>query len=100
MVNGIGEILSNKQLPKDSRDKAKGTQIPISTVDALADELVGEYANPVYRKWYCKVIYRYGLAQVNEWRRRATEGKDPARLFSKYVKDAETFRASRRSQDD
>ena len=99
MVIGIGEVLNNKQLPKDSREETRDNRIPIGSVDVLADELVGEYANPNYRKWYCKVIYTYGAAQVNEWRNRAREGKDPARLFSKYVKDAQTFRSSRSVQN-
>jgi len=95
---GIGEILNNKQLPKGNRDKVSN-RIPIDSVDVLADELVSEYANPEYRKWYCKVIYKYGLAQTQEWRRRASEGKEPARLFSKYVKDAQTYSGSMRPLD-
>ena len=95
MVNGIGQILSDKQLPKDNREKRPDKRIPIGSVDALADELVAEYANPVYRKWYCKVIYKYGVNQVLEWRRRAADGSAPAKLFSKYVKDADTHSGSR-----
>lgn len=64
-------------------------------VDILADELVEEYSNPNYRRWYCQAIYNYGIPQVLEWRKRATEGDVPARLFSKFVKEANDRRGQR-----
>ncbi|MFT4532259.1 MAG: hypothetical protein ACI9T8_000270 [Candidatus Saccharimonadales bacterium] len=98
MVTGISSIIDNNQLPRDSRDKNRNGQLPIGSVDALADELVKEYSNPGYRKWYCKVIYDNGIERVLEWRRRAEEGDYPAKLFSKYAKEASTHRASRDSR--
>lgn len=99
MVTGIGSILENKQLPKDNWENEGNKHLPIGLVDQLADELVREYSNPGYRKWYCKIIYTHGVEQVHEWRRRATEGNEPAKLFSKYVKDAQVFKGSRNSRN-
>lgn len=87
------------QLPIDNSSSKPIKQLPIDAVDKLADELVAEYENPKFRQWYCGVVYQYGFAQVSEWRKRAAEGKAPAKLFSKYVKDARTFRGSVRSLD-
>lgn len=98
MTSGISEILNKKQLPIDSSKRTEFKQIPIESVDRLADELASEYSNIKYRAWYCKVIYEFGVQQVLEWRSRASEGRDPARLFSKYAKDALTFRSSRRTE--
>ncbi len=98
MTSGIREILNKKQLPIDSSSKTEHKQIPIESVDRLADELASEYSNIKYRAWYCKVIYEFGVQQILEWRSRASEGRDPARLFSKYAKDALTFRSSRRTE--
>ena len=99
MSTDISNILSKKQLPDDNSSSKPSKQLPIDAVDKLADELVTEYSNPVFRQWYCGVIYQYGFAKVAEWRKRAEEGKEPAKLFSKYVKDARTFRGSVRSSD-
>jgi len=95
MTSDIGSIIGKKQLPIDSSSNKPNKQIPIASVDGLADELASEYSNAGYRSWYCKVIYAFGVEQVFEWRRRASEGREPAKLFSKYAKDAMTFRASR-----
>lgn len=97
MTSGISEILIKKQLPIDSSTGAESKQVPIESVDRLADELASEYSNVKYRAWYCKVIYEFGVQQVHEWRRRASEGREPAKLFSKYAKDAFTYRSSRRA---
>lgn len=93
MANDIKSILSS-QLPIGNSTRKPIKQLPIEAVDTLADELVAEYVNPQFRQWYCGVIYQFGYAQITEWRKRALEGRDPARLFSKYVKDARTFRGS------
>lgn len=80
------------QLPNGSSLKQPIKQLPIDSVDKLADELVQEYENPKFRQWYCGAIYQFGFAQINEWRKRAAEGAWPAKLFSKYVKDARSFK--------
>lgn len=95
MTSDISSIINKKQLPIDSSSNRTIKQIPIDAVDRLADKLVKEYSNPGYRSWYCKVIYSFGVEQVLEWHRRASEGREPAKLFSKYAKDSMTFRASR-----
>lgn len=87
MTNDIKSILKS-HLPIDSSPSKPIKQLPIEAVDKLADELVSEYSNPKFRQWYCGVIYQFGFAQISEWRRRALEGREPAKLFSKYVKDA------------
>lgn len=94
MTTDLKSLLSS-QLPNDSSGKKVIKQLPIAAVDKIADELVAEYANPDFRQWYCGVIYQFGFEKVHEWRRRAVEGKEPAKLFSKYVKDARTYRGSR-----
>jgi hypothetical protein len=81
----------NYQLPVGNSGKQPIKQLPIGVVDELADELVGEFNNPSFRQWYCGVIYQYGLQKVAEWRRRAADGNEPAKLFSKYVRDARAF---------
>jgi hypothetical protein len=63
-------------------------QLPTEEVDKLADELVTEYSNPKFRKWYCSVIYEFGFERVAEWRRKAATGHTPGGLFGHYVKQA------------
>lgn len=99
VTTDIKSIL-NHQMPIGSSSSKDIKQLPIEAVDKLADELVAEYQNPSFRQWYCGVIYEFGFAQVNEWRKRATEGRMPARLFSKYVKDCRSFRGSRGKQNE
>ncbi len=99
MSTGISNILSNKQLPIDSSSDTSIKQLPIEAIDKLADELVAEYNNVQFRKWYCGVVKDFGYAQVNEWRRRASEGDFPGKLFSKYVKEARTFSSPVRASD-
>ena len=78
------EALSFKsRLPNDQPSK-----VPMEVVDILAAELVEEYQNPDYHKWYCRIIYEFGPLQVEEWRQRAREGASPGKLFSAYVKSA------------
>jgi hypothetical protein len=73
-------VLGNNRLPL--------IQIPIEQVDDLADELVEEYSNPDYRKWYCGIIYEFGVERVKKWRHRASTGNSPGSLFSTYVTQA------------
>ena len=94
MTTDIKSILSS-QLPIDNSGKTSIKQPSIGSVDKLSDELVAEYDNPRFRRWYCGVVYEFGIPKVLEWRRRATEGKYTALLFSTYVKEARTFRASK-----
>lgn len=96
MTNDIKSIISH--LPIDSSSNKIIKQLPIDAVDKLADELVIEYSNPKFRQWYCGVIYQFGFAQISEWRGRSKEGKEPAKLFSKYVKDARSHTGFRSTQ--
>jgi hypothetical protein len=92
------KTILNNQLPIDNSGEVSVKQLPIDAVDKLADELVMGYDNPKFRQWYCGVIYEFGFAKVNEWRRRASDGKEPAKLFSKYVKDYRAYRTPRGAQ--
>lgn len=82
------KLLYNPQLRTDSSRGFLNKKLPIGVVDEIADRLVTEYGNRQFRRWYCGVVYQFGPNKVYEWQARAKEGKDPARLFSKYVKDA------------
>ena len=62
--------------------------LPIEAVDQFADILVTEYDNPQFRRWYCKIIYTFGPAQVDEWQARASNSGNPGKLFSKYASEA------------
>lgn len=77
---------------RSSKEVSLKEQLPIDAVDKLADELVAEYQNDDFRRWYCGVIYDFGFSKVIEWRKRAAEGSEPAKLFSKYVRDARTYK--------
>lgn len=79
------------QLTNANRESER-PKLAVVHVDRLADELVNEYNNPNFRRWYCGVIYEFGTSTVIEWRSRARTGRVPARLFSKYVSEARTFR--------
>ena len=94
MTTDLKTILIS-QLPIDSSSSKPIKQLAIDAVDKLADELVAEYSNPKFRPWYCGVVYEFGFPQITEGRTRARKGNVPARLFSKYVKDARAFRGSR-----
>jgi hypothetical protein len=84
-------------LPNDKRaNNLIRRNLSIDAVDELADELALDYRNPQFRQWYCGVIYEFGFAKVLEWRVRAKEGDTPAKLFSKYVKDARAYSSARR----
>lgn len=87
----MGNIQFNTYPIGSWNDKPK-YQLPIEVVDTLANELAVQYQNEPYRKWYCGVIYEFGIDKVEEWRRRASEGNDPAKLFSKYVKDWRSYK--------
>lgn len=91
MSTGIKSIL-NHQLTIDNSCKEPIKQPPINAVDRIADSLVKEYANPGFRRWYCGIIYEFGIQQVFEWQSRAKEGKEPAKLFSAYVKEARIYK--------
>jgi predicted adenine nucleotide alpha hydrolase (AANH) superfamily ATPase len=90
----IGKFI---HLPNDHRtNDLVRRNLAIDAVDELADEIALSYKNLQFRQWYCGVIYDFGFAKVNEWRVRANEGNYPARLFSKYVKDARKYGAKRK----
>lgn len=86
--------MSNGYLVNENWDKGEGKsqlpvkRLPIEEVDRLADELVAEYSNSEFRKWYCALINQHGIERVMYWRGKAASGNNPARLFSFYAKQA------------
>jgi hypothetical protein len=62
-----------------------GKDLPASAVDSKADELVLEFQNPQFRKWYCQIIYALGLDKIDEIRAKVQDGDEPGRLFSHYA---------------
>lgn len=91
MTSDIKSIL-NSQLANTNSGSKSIRRIPVEQVDELADSLVAEYRNTDWRGWYCGVINKYGVGRVQEWRRRASEGDNPGRLFSTYVNQAGGYR--------
>lgn len=91
----MGNLLNNYQLPVGKSNKINNHELPIEQVDEIADSLCAEYTNPSYRRWYCGVVYDFGVSKVEEWKKRAKEGKEPAKLFSKYVRDARRYSGHR-----
>lgn len=89
------KLLLNPQLRTDSPNVFVNKKLAIDVVDKIADELAGEYNNLRFRNWYCGVIYQFGPGKVHEWQVRAKEGNEPAKLFSKYVKDARAYNGTR-----
>ncbi len=79
-----------EQLTNDIADNmdTPGRELPLELVDALADGLVRRYQNPEYRKWYCGVIYEFGISRINVWLEKASTGDEPGKLFTRYVNSA------------
>lgn len=73
-------------MPRTENDNWQlGKDLPASVVDGKADELVIEFQNPQFRKWYCRIIYAIGLDKVEEIRAKCKDGDEPGRLFSHYA---------------
>lgn len=79
-----------KHLPNDIEYyyDLPGRKLPLEVVDTFADAFVAYFENPDYRKWYCGVIYEFGLKKVNEWFEKSRTGEYPGKLFTKYVNSA------------
>jgi len=88
-----------QQMPNDEHRTRPKLDLPIDAVDRLADQLVDVFNNKKFRDWYCGVIYEFGFSQVLEWQSRASTGKEPAKLFSTYVKQARTYGAGKLKSD-
>lgn len=67
-------------------DKERLNHLPIERVDEEVARLIAKYRNPGWKKWYCKIVYTLGIPKVIELERRASEGDEPAKLFSKLAK--------------
>lgn len=56
-------------------------------VEEVANKLCSDFGNPKYFKWYCSVIYEFGIPYTEQLSARVGDAKYPGRLFSKLVKD-------------
>lgn len=62
-----------------------GKKTPIARVDALAEELVTQFDNRPYLKWYCVAIYDLGEERVRQIMGRVSDARLPGKLFTHYV---------------
>lgn len=56
-------------------------------VEELANKLSADFGNPKYFRWYCSVIYEFGIPYVEQLQARVSDAKYPGKLFSKIVHD-------------
>lgn len=100
MSSSINEVLNNSQLSKTRSVEPKPPHVPAYLADELSLELCAEYGNYEYRKWYLKVIYTYGISQIVDWKKRASDGKCPGKLFSTYIKEAKNYPLNKSLSDE
>jgi hypothetical protein len=56
-------------------------------ISQLAKSLCEQYHNHPYYKWYCKVIYELGIERVLLIQARASDSKQPGKLFTKIANE-------------
>lgn len=56
-------------------------------VEELANKLCSDFGNPKYFRWYCSVIYEFGIPYVEQLQARVSDAQYPGKLFSKLVLD-------------
>lgn len=66
---------------------ANKSNYTISEVEKLAQELCNEYGNARFFRWYCGVIYEFGVTTTEDLRARVQDATYPGKLFSKIVKE-------------
>ena len=57
-----------------------------------AYDLAYAFDNLKFHRWYCGVIYEFGIDVVEAWREKALAGETPGRLFSALVKAERSLR--------
>lgn len=73
-------------MPRTGNDNWQlGKGLPSSEVDRIADELVGLFRNPAFRKWYCQIVIDIGASKVEDLKKKVSEGDEPGKLFSHYA---------------
>lgn len=82
------------QLPTANSNKTLDSNLKLGLVDDLAENLAREFGNLSYKAWYCGLIYKFGPATVEEWRKRSITAKDPGKVFSKYAAQAGGYKKS------
>ena len=87
----IGDGLSKKYFSTSiANSSSKAVRKPsIDEVDATANEIVAAYKTLSYRKWYCQLCNKLGIHTVRSLMARASDARQPARLFSVLAKKAE-----------
>lgn len=83
LVTGNGKAKNMSETENDNWQLGRHT--PVAVVDQLATELVQQFENDEYYKWYCASIYDLGVDRIQEIRGRISDARNPARLFSHYV---------------
>jgi hypothetical protein len=51
-------------------------------VDLLAEQISDSFGTDKYRKWYCKLIYEFGVDQIHEWLDKASYYRNPEKVFA------------------
>lgn len=92
----IKEVLNKSHLANVKSSNNYQKDMPLEAIDELADELVKQFDNPIWRPWYCGVVRKFGPAKVQEWRRRASEGREPGKLFTVYVNQAGGYKKAKK----
>lgn len=66
----------------------------LEEVDTLAEELATEYNNHNFLKWYCSLIYDFGIDRVKRWQAKSKSADSPGLVFASYVKQAKSLVAN------
>lgn len=61
-------------------------------VEELANKLSNDFGNPKYFRWYCSVIYEFGIPYTEQLRARVSDAQYPGKLFSKLIQDRRRVR--------
>lgn len=78
----------NKFIPTDTTDTNTNVYTQTHDNDILFNQL-SDLVNNQFRAWYCRQFYKLGTQRVLQIASVArADGKQPAKLFSKMLKDA------------
>lgn len=93
-MDSIGKHLPNVRREfKDFKKELSSTQ-----VDEYVSGLIKEYGSPEYRRWYCVLVYEFGIQTIDDLRGRCRDARTPARLFARLAKEMLDTRQRQRKQ--
>jgi len=79
----------NKYLPTDTTDIEPQTNVYTQYDNDHLFNQLSDLVNETFRAWYCRQFYRLGTQRVLQMASIArADGKHPAKLFSKMLKEA------------